>query len=738
MRKTYILGISCFYHDAAACLVTDGEVVAAAEEERFSRRKHDPSFPSRAAAFCLERAGIGAGRLDHVVFYEKPFLKFERIAESFLAAAPRSLRTFLDAAPVWAKEKLFLPGIVARETGYPGRCLFTSHHEAHAAAAFYPSPFPEAAILTMDGVGEWATASWGAGRGGGIEIGGELRFPHSPGLLYSAFTRYLGFEVNSGEYKVMGLAPYGEPAYADRILRELLDLREDGSFRMNMEFFDYVSGIGMTGERFDRLFGGPPRKPEGPILQRHMDLARSIQEVTGEIVLRMARHVRRETGSRNLCMAGGVALNCVANGLLLRERVFDEVWVQPAAGDSGGALGAALLAWHRRLRMPRPRGARDAMKGSRLGPEYGDAEIASLLERRGIPSRRLSREELPEAVSRLLADGKVVGWFQGRMEFGPRALGSRSILADPRIAGMRSRINETVKFRESFRPFAPAVLREHAGEWFEMDVGSPYMLFTFPVRAEKRVPSPDDRSAGISRLDVFRSAVPAVTHVDFSSRVQTVSREDDPLFHDLVEAFRRRTGCPMLLNTSFNTRGEPIVCAPEEAIDCFLRTDIDFLALGPFLLDKREVPPEMRGGGSGAAAAEGSTAPHPKETLRTAALLAAGSGAVAVLQYRLGRPKAAAALALAGLLAAALTLLFPRPAKRIRGSALRLLRAALRKAVRFLLAAGFLLAVTPAAVLSRRLGRASPVLAARNAATGGYWEKRPSADWDPARYERMY
>lgn len=692
-RKTHILGISCFYHDAAACIVTDGEVIAAAEEERFTRRKHDPAFPSRAVAYCLEEAGIEASRLDHVVFYEKPFVKFERIVESILATAPRSFSPFLKAFPLWAKEKIHLPDIVARETGYRGSCLFTAHHESHAASAFFPSPFGEAAFLTVDGVGEWATAAWGTGKGNRIEMGGELRFPDSLGMLYSTFTQYLGFEVNSGEYKVMGLAPYGDPSYLDRIRSELVDIREDGSFRLNMDCFDYVAGIGMAGRRFHGLFGGPPREPEGAIERRHMDLACSVQKVTEVILLRMARHVRRETGMTRLCMAGGVALNCTANGNLLREGIFDEIWVQPAAGDAGGSLGAALLVWHHRLGNPRRSRSLDARGETRLGPAFGDNEIASLLRNNGIPFRMLGKEETAVVTAGLLAEGNVVGWFQGRMEFGPRALGSRSILGDPRLPGMQRRINRKVKFRESFRPFAPVVLEECAREWFDMDSGSPYMQFTFPVRAEKRLPVEDDRASGLDRLSVPRSLVPAVTHVDYSSRVQTLSREHDPRFHDLIGEFHRLTGCPMILNTSFNVRGEPIVCSPEDAVAVFLRTEIDYLVLGSFLLDKREIPAGVLQGEEG------------------------GSG---------GPPR-----------------IFHDPLlSRVMRIAHRFLtRMAIeitRLAIHLLLGLVFFVIVTPAAVASRVLRRQSPVFRPRLPGAGSYWVKPPAATWTADRYDRMY
>ncbi len=576
---TAILGISAWYHDAAAALVAGGEIVAAAQEERFSRVKHDPRFPRRAVEACLDQAGLDPGAVDYVVFYDKPVLKFGRILDTWLATAPRGFRAFARALPVWLSSKLHLPREMRRALrgAYRKRFVFTAHHEAHAASAFFPSPFSEAAVLTLDGVGEWATATGGTGRGGRIEILEELRFPHSAGLLYSAFTGYLGFRVNSGEYKVMGLAPYGKPRYAGLILDKLLDLREDGSFRLDLSYFDYPHGLRMTSRRFHRLFGGPPRRPDEPLEERHRDLAASIQRVTEEIVLRAARHLHARTGMRNLCLAGGVALNCVANGRLLREGPFERIWVQPAAGDAGGALGAALFVWHQLLGQPRPAGGGDRQKGSLLGPEHPDAAIRSFLDRAGARyDAPETEEELLERTADLLARGRVVGWFQGRMEFGPRALGARSILADPRDPGMRDRINGKVKFRESFRPFAPAVLREHAPAWFDLDpeTESPYMLLAAPVRASRR------------------REIPAVTHVDGSARLQTVDEARHGRFARLLARFHARTGCPVLLNTSFNVRGEPIVCTPEDAWKCYRATGLDALVLGGHVLEKeREARP---------------------------------------------------------------------------------------------------------------------------------------------------
>ena len=589
-----ILGISAYYHDSAACLLRDGEIVAAAQEERFSRVKHDARFPAHAARACLREGGIDVAALDCVAFYDKPFLKFDRILETHLAVAPRGLPAFVQAIPTWLREKLWVPDLVSDALGYHGPMVFPEHHESHAASAFFPSPFPRAAFLTMDGVGEWATSSWGVGDGNRVELMAELRFPHSLGLLYSAFTYHAGFKVNSGEYKLMGLAPYGEPRYVQAIREHLLDLKEDGSFRMNLAYFDYVGGLRMTSLAFDRLFGGPPREPETPLTQREMDLARSIQDVTEEIVLRMAGHVRRETGERDLCLAGGVALNCVANGKLLRAGIFDRLWIQPAAGDAGGALGAAYVAHHHHFGAPaRPKTGRDALHGAFLGPAHDDAAIAAFLESQEAPAERLEDAALLDTVAGLLAEGKVVGWFQGRMEFGPRALGNRSILGDPRARDMQKRMNLAIKFREGFRPFAPAVLAEKATDWFEIDVESPYMLLVAEVRKQRQLPmtSDEQRLWGIDKLNVPRSHIPAVTHVDYSARLQTVHRDDNPRFHALLSAFEARTGCPVLVNTSFNVRGEPIVESPADAYTCFMRTGMDVLVLGTFLLRKKAQPP---------------------------------------------------------------------------------------------------------------------------------------------------
>ncbi|MGH7541270.1 MAG: carbamoyltransferase family protein [Gemmatimonadota bacterium] len=590
---TYILGLSAFYHDSAACVLADGEIVAAAQEERFTRHKGDAAFPAHAVEYCLAEAGIGVDRLDYVGFYDKPLLKFERILETYLGVAPRGLRSFLMAGPLWIKEKLYMDRDLRKELGYEGPILYAEHHESHAASAFYPSPFEEAAILTMDGVGEWSTASIGVGRGRDVELIRELRWPDSLGLLYSAFTYYTGFKVNSGEYKVMGLAPYGEPKYVDLILEELVDLREDGSFRLNQTYFNYLTGLTMTNGAFDRLFGGPPRSPESKVTQREMDLARSVQEVCEEIMLRMARTAHRETGLARLCLAGGVALNCVGNGRILREGPFEELWIQPAAGDAGGALGVAQLIWHRHLgreRIVEP--GRDTMRGAFLGPSFAPDEIRAYLDSVGAVYTRLERDELIERGARALADEKVLGWFNGRMEFGPRALGARSILGDPRSPRMQRTMNLKIKFRESFRPFAPSVRAERVSDYFELDRESPYMLLVAGVREERRIAFTDEQRGlfGIEKLNVPRSDIPAVTHVDYSARVQTVNRRDAPDYYDVIAAFEAGTGCAVVVNTSFNVRGEPIVCTPEDAYVCFMRTHMDTLAMGPFLLEKADQP----------------------------------------------------------------------------------------------------------------------------------------------------
>lgn len=594
MKPTYILGISAFYHDSAACLVRDGEIVAAAQEERFTRKKHDHEFPEQAVQYCLREGGLGPADLSHVAFYDKPWLKFERLLETYLSFAPSGLPSFLMAMPLWLKQKLWMGDLIRKAVGFDGDVLYPEHHQSHAASAFFPSPFERAAILTLDGVGEWATASWGVGHDNSLELKYELHFPHSLGLLYSAFTYYTGFKVNSGEYKLMGLAPYGEPRFASTILEELMDLKPDGSFRLNMGYFNYCQGLTMTSERFHTLFGGPRRKSESQITQKEMDLASSIQKVTEEVMLRMARSIRKDTGERNLCLAGGVALNCVANGRILRDGIFDDIWIQPAAGDAGGALGAALFVWHQVLGNPREAdGKRDAQRGSYLGPSFGTREIEDWLRGQRIPFRKVDDGHLAETVAELIEQEKVVGWFSGRMEFGPRALGARSILGDARSPRMQSIMNLKIKFRESFRPFAPACLRSRVGDYFELDRDSPYMLFVAAVRPARRleVNESTQRLFGIERLNVQRSDIPAVTHVDYSARIQTVDGTTHPAFHGVISAFERRTGCGVVVNTSFNVRGEPIVCTPRDAYLCFMRTEMDALVLEDLVLLKDEQPP---------------------------------------------------------------------------------------------------------------------------------------------------
>ena len=623
-----ILGISAFYHDSAACLVVDGEIVAAAQEERFTRLKHDHNFPLNAVRYCLSEAKLAAAELDYVGFYDKPLLKFDRLLETYLDYAPAGFSSFVKALPLWMKEKLWMPDLIRTELGkadgeederaakklgkkFEWKLLFGDHHESHAASAFYPSPFEEAAILTIDGVGEWATSSIGIGKRNEITLLKELRFPDSLGLLYSAFTYYTGFRVNSGEYKVMGLAPYGEPKYVSLIKDKLLEVRDDGSLKMNHEYFSYSQGLRMTSRAFNKLLGGPPRKPEAQITQKEMDLARSIQVITEEVMLKMTNYAHAETGMKKLCLAGGVALNCVANGRILREVPFEDVWIQPAAGDAGGALGIALAIWYRYLAKPRESAEKvgrwqsartvtgngvpayaDAMKGSYLGPQHSEAEIEKFLQSRRLPYKKFSREALPAAVADLLAAGKIIGLHQGRMEFGPRALGGRSIIGDPRSAEMQSAMNLKIKYRESFRPFAPSVLREEVAGWFDLEGDSPYMLLVAEVSAARRRKMTNQEEAlwGIEKLNVKRSEIPAVTHVDYSARIQTVRQETNPLYWEIIEAFRQKTGCPVIVNTSFNVRGEPIVCTPEDSYRCFMRTEMDFLVLETCILDKKDQP----------------------------------------------------------------------------------------------------------------------------------------------------
>ena len=593
-----ILGISAYYHDSAACLVVDGKIIAAAQEERFTRKKHDENFPVNAINYCLTEARLSAQQIDYVVFYDKPFLKFERLFETYLAFAPKGFKSFATSLPVWVKDKLFQKSVILdalkdhldKNTDWSSKLLFSEHHLSHAASAFFPSPFEEAAVLTMDGVGEWATTSLAVGKGNTLNVTNEIHFPHSLGLLYSAMTYYTGFKVNSGEYKVMGLAPYGEPKYANLIKDHLIDIKEDGSFHLDMSYFNYCTGLTMTSDRFNDLFGAPPRKSESILGQREMDLAASIQAVTEEVVIKLAKGIKKSTGLNNLCLAGGVALNCVANGKLLRENVFDKIWIQPASGDAGGAVGAALAAYYLMLAQPRKVDKQDGMQGSYLGPEFGQAEIEQRLSQAGAKFDVVSDTQLIEQTAQALADGLAVGWHQGRMEFGPRSLGARSIIADARSPTVQKQLNLKVKYRESFRPFAPSILREDVADWFEINTDSPYMLLVADVKKEKQLAMTDAQKQlfGIEKLNVPRSEIPAVTHVDYSARIQTVSKDTNPKYHALISKFKEITGCPVLVNTSFNVRGEPIVCSPEDAFNCLMGTDIDFLVVGNCILRKEQ------------------------------------------------------------------------------------------------------------------------------------------------------
>ncbi|MBN1352361.1 carbamoyltransferase [candidate division KSB1 bacterium] len=588
-----ILGVSCFYHDSAACLLRDGEIIAAAQEERFTRKKHDHDFPKNAVNYCLQRGNLKPNNLDFLAFYDKPLIKFERILETYLNFVPQGVQSFIKAIPLWLSQKLWIPDVIKKESGFEGTILFPEHHESHAASAFFPSPFKQATFLTMDGVGEWATSSYGIGKDNRVALLAELHFPHSLGLLYSAFTYFTGFKVNSGEYKVMGLAPYGEPKYVQLIYDHLLDLKEDGSFKMNMDYFNYCAGLTMTNGKLDQLFGFSPRKPESKLTQKEMDLARSVQDVTEEIMLRMARNVKKETGEQNLCLAGGVALNCVGNGKLLRSGVFDNIWIQPAAGDAGGALGAAYIAYYHHLnRALLPKNGRDLQMGSYLGPEYSTEKIRQFLTEHNLPHSYKEFDELIDDVADLMIDEKVIGWFQGRMEFGPRALGNRSIIGDARSSKMQKKMNLKIKFRESFRPFAPSVLADQVSNWFEIDRESPYMLLVADVKKDKQrqMTSDESRLWGIDKLNVVRSEIPAVTHVDYSARIQTVNKKDNPRYYALIHKFFEKTGCPVIVNTSFNVRGEPIVQSPLDAYKCFMRTEMDVLVLGNFILFKEDQP----------------------------------------------------------------------------------------------------------------------------------------------------
>ena len=594
-----ILGISAYYHDSAACLLKDGEIIAAAQEERFTRKKHDSNFPTHAINYCLKEAQIVASDIDNVVFYEKPFVKFERLLETYLAFAPRGFLSFIKAMPLWVKYKLFQKSLIIKElqntlspkVNWKDRLLFSEHHLSHAASAFYPSPFKRAAVLTLDGVGEWTTTSLAVGKDRDLTVIKEIHFPHSLGLLYSAFTYYTGFKVNSGEYKVMGLAPYGKPKYTKLIKEKLITIASDGSFKMDMSYFNFATGLTMTNNKFNKLFGGPPRLPETKLTQRDMDLAASIQKVTEDIILRIAKNIAKETGERNLCLAGGVALNCVANGILLREKIFENIWIQPAAGDAGGALGAALTVWHMSQNGERKlKKNPDAMKGSYLGPEFSDSEIKNQLKSCGAVFKKFKKDDLIDSVVSALVKKKAVGWMQGRMEFGPRALGARSIIADPRHSEMQRQLNLKVKYRESFRPFAPSVLSEHVSEWFELDENSPYMLIVAGVKKQKlrKMTTREENLFGIEKLNIKRSSIPAITHVDYSARIQTVHKNLNPFFHALISGFKEKTGCPLIINTSFNIRGEPIVCSPKDAFKCFMGTNLDLLAIGTYLLFKED------------------------------------------------------------------------------------------------------------------------------------------------------
>jgi len=601
----YILGLSAFYHDSAACLLKDGDIIAAAQEERFTRKKHDASFPHHSIKYCLKHAGISADQVANVVFYEKPFVKFERLLETYLAFAPKGFKSFAMAMPAWIKDKLFQKSILIKELAntlgaginWRERLLFSEHHLSHAASAFYPSPFDSAAVLTLDGVGEWTTTSVALGKGKDLKVIKEIHFPHSLGLLYSAFTYYTGFKVNSGEYKVMGLAPYGEPKYVDLIKEKLIKIAEDGSFQLDMSYFDYATELTMTNKKFHALFGGPPRTSETDLTQREMDLAASVQKVTEDIIVLIAKEIAKNTGEKNLCLAGGVALNCVANGILLREKIFDNIWIQPAAGDAGGSLGAALCAWYLHHSKERNISSeRDAMKGSYLGPSFSNEEIEAELNLCGAKFKKLSESDLIEQVASALTDEKAVGWMQGRMEFGPRALGGRSIIADPRSPVMQKQLNLKVKYRESFRPFAPSVLREDVADWFEIDIDSPYMLLVANVQKDKRLKMKAEEKAlfGIDKLNVPRSSIPAITHVDYSARIQTVHEDTNPRYYAIISKFKEKTGCPLVVNTSFNVRGEPVVCNPTDAFKCFMGTELDVLAVGNYLLLKDEQDKALR------------------------------------------------------------------------------------------------------------------------------------------------
>lgn len=734
-----ILGISAFYHDSAACLVRDGEILAAAQEERFTRRKHEHNFPLRAAEYCLKHGGITADDLDFVAFYDKPLLTFERLLETYIDYSPRGLSSFLKAMPLWLKEKLWTRENIAKALNYKGQILFTEHHESHAASAFFPSPFERAAVLTMDGVGEWATASYGYGQGNELHLLKELHFPHSLGLLYSAFTYYLGFRVNSGEYKVMGLAPYGEPRYAQKILDELVELYDDGSLRLNMKYFNFAAGLTMTNRAFERLFNEPRRAPESDLRQIHLDLARSVQEVTELAMLKMARYAKSETGEKNLCLAGGVALNCVGNGRILRENIFENVWIQPAAGDAGGALGAALSVWYQYLG-----NERDAEKSNRknyyLGPQFSSGEITNYLDSVGANYRKLSRTVLNKTVAAHLADEKVVGWFQGRMEFGPRALGGRSILGDARSPRMQTQMNLKIKFRESFRPFAPSVLREKVSEFFELETDSPYMLLVAPVREDLRVSlsADEEKLFGIEKLNLRRSMIPAVTHVDYSARIQTVRGEESPAYHGLIKAFDDLTGCPVVVNTSFNVRGEPIVCTPRDAFRCFMKTEMDFLVMEDVLLDKQAQNDKL----SLEKLDEETPQPSPieqvtkKQARSTVMVVATVLALIAAWHYYRANETAVLVLTVLSVSFAVFGVLFPKGAKIFHVYWMQLARVLGHINSIILLTLLFYLMFAPYNLISRIVGR--DPLRRRGAKRSTNWTEREQTRQTKERFERLF
>ena len=739
----YILGISAFYHDSAACLLRDGEILAAVQEERFTRKKHDHNFPSNAARYCLEYAGISVKDVDFVVFYDKPLLTFERLLETYIDYAPKGLTSFLKAMPVWLKEKLWTRENIARALDYEGPVLFTEHHESHAASAFFPSPFERAAVITMDGVGEWATTSYGYGQGNELHLLKELRFPHSIGLLYSAFTYYLGFKVNSGEYKVMGLAPYGEPRYTKQILDELVELHEDGSLRLNMKYFNFAAGLTMTNAAFEKLFGEPRREPETELRQTHLDLARSVQEVTEQIMVKIARHVKQETGEKNLCLAGGVALNCVGNGRILREKIFENIWIQPAAGDAGGALGAALSVWYQYLgneRHAEKSYQTNGRKNYYLGPQFTTEEITNFLDSVGANYQQMSRPEIYETVARQLSNEKVVGWFQGRMEFGPRALGGRSILGDARSPKMQSQMNLKIKFRESFRPFAPSVLREKVSDFFELETDSPYMLLVAPVRENLRVAMTEDEQKlfGIEKLNLRRSTIPAVTHIDYSARIQTVRSEESPAYHDLISAFENLTGCPVLVNTSFNVRGEPIVCSPRDAYNCFMKTEMDFLVMEDILLDKRA----QNGNSRLEQVAEHSPVlPQigqvtKKQARNTALVVAAVLFLIASWQFYRSRETAAIILVSLSAIFVLMGTLLPKPAKifHIYWMKLAMFLGHINSII--LLTLLFYLMFVPYNLISRIIGR--DPLRRRGKKGESNWTERKTTKQSKERFERLF